>query len=527
MNDLHTNGNGHKTSGRTTARSCLAILLRHRRLVIWSFVAIFAVAATISLLWEGRYQASMLILVDQNERADPVVSGQSNAPPVINHNGVSVEELNSEIALLRSRDLLRTVVMDCDLTSHPGYLTRLEIRFRNLSPQEITANSVRSLAQKLRIEVLPMSNMIQVSYRSSDPHQAAEVLHTLAELYMKKHAAVHRPPGVETFFQQQTRAFQQDLAAQQAQLVSFTRNYGVVSAQVQMEASLQGLSEFQAMQEQNDAALAGTEQRIRELEAEHGVLHPRLTTQVKNSDNAQLLQSLKSTLLGLEIKRTDLLEKFKPSYRPVQEVEKQLEQTRQAIASAEADPWQEVTTDTDPDFELVREEITKARANLADYQARTIALARAVQNYRAQAGWLQREGIAQQNLMREVKTTEANYLLYLSKGEEARIAEALDSRRILNVAMAEAPSVPALPVHSSAWYLVLSGFIACICSVGLAFVADSFDSTLRSPNEAEMLLAVPVLGALPGFPKQNGNGNGHAAMGSNGKGNGKVDTHVS
>ena len=45
---------------------------------------------------------------------------------------------------------------------------------------------------------------------------------------------------------------------------------------------------------------------------------------VRNSDNPQLLEQLKSTLLNLELKRTDLLTKYEPTYRLVQEVDQQI-----------------------------------------------------------------------------------------------------------------------------------------------------------------------------------------------------------
>ena len=44
--------------------------------------------------------------------------------------------------------------------------------------------------------------------------------------------------------------------------------------------------------------------------------------------------------------------------------------------------------------------------------------------------------------MREAKANEDNYLLYLHKREEARIEEALDRTRILNVGMVEQPTDP-------------------------------------------------------------------------------------
>ena len=72
------------------------------------------------------------------------------------------------------------------------------------------------------------------------------------------------------------------------------------------------------------------------------------------------------------------------------------------------------------------------------------------------------------DLVREMKSAEGAYLLYVSKREEARIADALDAGGILNVTVAEQPSVPALPARSSMNLLAISFVVASAFSTGAA-----------------------------------------------------------
>jgi capsular polysaccharide biosynthesis protein len=100
--------------------------------------------------------------------------------------------------------------------------------------------------------------------------------------------------------------------------------------------------------------------------------------------------------------------------------------------------------------------------------------------------------------MRAAKADEDNYLLYLHKREEARIGDALDERRILNVAIVEPPVAPACP--STIFSLFPARFrLATAFSVGIAFTTEYFDPTIRTPREAYSLMEVPVLAWLPGF----------------------------
>jgi len=78
-------------------------------------------------------------------------------------------------------------------------------------------------------------------------------------------------------------------------------------------------------------------------------------------------------------------------------------------------------------------------------QARASAMSGALKALESRALKLEGESVVQQDLLRTAKANEENYLLYHRKREEARIADALDQRKIINAAVAEAPMVPLVP----------------------------------------------------------------------------------
>jgi uncharacterized protein involved in exopolysaccharide biosynthesis len=260
---------------------------------------------------------------------------------------------------------------------------------------------------------------------------------------------------------------------------------------------LQKASELEASLTQSDAAIAETNRRIQMLETQRATIPKRIVTQLKSADNPQLLQQMKSLLLQQELKRTELLAKFEPTYQPVVELEKQIRETRAAIAGEKEAPVRDETTDQNPPYEWVQSELAKARTDLSGLQARANAQRSALARYRTGARALQQAAIAQQGLLRTVKTEEDNYLLYLRKQEEARINDALDQRGILNVAMAEPPTAPALPSRSIVSYSLLGLLLAFTGSVGLAFTMDFMDSSFRTPDEVAAFLGSPVLASIP------------------------------
>jgi uncharacterized protein involved in exopolysaccharide biosynthesis len=209
------------------------------------------------------------------------------------------------------------------------------------------------------------------------------------------------------------------------------------------------------------------------------------------------MQNMKSKLLELELKHTELLAKFEPTYRPVQEVEEQIAQTRAAIVAAEKAPLRDETTDRDPTYEALRSELAKSKTELAATQARAAAVTPLIRTYRTESEQLDRKEILQHDMLRTAKADEENYMLYLRKAEEARISDALDRQRFSNVVVAEPATVPF--TSQARWLLVVvfGGLFAGLVSVILAFVVDRWDPSFRTPEEVESFLGSPVVAAFP------------------------------
>jgi len=466
----------------------LSVGFRQKRLMINTFLGVFSLAILLAAIWPSKYQSEMKILV-RHERADNMVTPDREQPMQL-RTEVSDEELQSEAELLNSRDLLTKVVVACDLQQTGD-------RLRSTKDDERTTRAVVKLANDLKVEPIKLTNLISVKYSSRDPQLAARVLNTLASLYLEKHLAMHRAPGEFAFFHEQAEQYRKALADEEAKLTNFSNEQGVVNPTLEKEISVRKLADVEAESKTTQANIAENKERIRKLRAQLGTLPSRETAQVRTSDNPQLMERMKTTLLELELKRTDLLTKFEPTYRPVQEVEQQIDQTKAAIAAAEKAPLRDETTDRDPTYEALRAELAKSQTDLASLEARATATASLVRSYKTESEQLDNKELLHQDMVRAAKTDEDNYMLYLHKQEEARISDALDRQRISNVVVAEAAVVPLLPQPRWLLALLLGGLLAVLSSVVLAFAVDYWDPSVRTPEEVESLLGSPVVAAIP------------------------------
>jgi uncharacterized protein involved in exopolysaccharide biosynthesis len=487
-----------------TMRDVVAPVFRQRRLATLLFLGIFLGAILTALLLPRKYEAEMKILVNR-ERVDAVVTPNPDSPVTAEPMPlISEEDLNSEVELLKSRDLLEKVVLLCDLESQEKspWKQILEragewLRGRPMTGEERLARAVQTLEDRLVVDPLKKTTLIRVSYTARDPELAARVLQTLAVHYQEKHAAVHRPAGTFTFFEQETDHYRNELAIAEAQLTHFNTEQGIISAPDQKQLILQQLSQFEAELEQARANATEARERALALKSQARTTPERQVTQMKKLDNAQLHSLLESTLLSLELKRSELLMKYAPEYPLVQQVEKQISDAREAIVRAEKSPVEEVVTDRPPAQDWMATELAKAETDGAALEAQAIETARIVRHYREAAQKLDEKSVMQDDLVRNVKTAEENYLLYLHKREEARISDALDRKRIVNVSIAEAATVPALPTLHLAWVLIGGFFAAGIVSVGSAYAVDRLDPSFRTPGELGRYLEVKVLASIP------------------------------
>ncbi len=515
-------------------RDLMAIGFRQKRAVVIAFCSLLMGAILAAILMPADYQGTTKFLIER-ARMDPVVSPGHEAGMV--KSSVTEEELNSEVELLKSDDVMRHVVVAAGLNHHKSVLGFLapdvllgHLGVKHTDEQKIAEAAVR-LSKNLQITLVKKSTLITVTYSSSDPKLVETVLQALDDAYLQKNLAVHHPAGEFQFFEQEAQTYQKSLLEAEAQLTEFSRQQGGVSPQLARDITLQKLSDFAANLQQTYADIASTEKRIDDLEKQEGSTPQRLTTQSSASDDAQVLQGMKNTLISLELKRTGLLTKYQPTYPLVQEVDKEIADTKASIATEEGKPLRAETTDRNPTYAWISEELAKAKADQAALRAKAASIQTIVDRYQVTAHDLEQKGIEQQDLLRKVKTDEDNYLLYEHKREEARTTDALDQKRILNVAIAELPVVPAIQTNTR-WLVLLAGLLLALAApIGLAFVLEYTNSSFRTPSEVFSELNIPVLAAVPhhsyAFPNNgNGNGNGFAKMNGNGNGHGQSnETH--
>jgi uncharacterized protein involved in exopolysaccharide biosynthesis len=474
-----------------TMRDLLAVLFRQPRLVVISFVLVFLGVLTYGVV-APTYESEMKVLLRRG-RVDPVVTSTPSQAE-FERPEVTEEEVNSEVELLQDDEILTTVIEKTGLFSEGNSW------FWSLigdTPDRQLARAVRRTKKRLTVEAVRKAALITVSYDSSDAELGHKVLRGLEDAYLARHHQVHRPPGQFNFFDRQVTQSRSELQAAEFQLMQFSRDEGVVSATQERDMALQRVNEADADDRETQVAMIENSERMRALQVKLNSLPERTLTQIRNSDNPQLLEKMKSHLLELELKRTELLTQYEPTYRFVKEVEQEIAQTKNTISAEEQAPVRDQASDLEPNHEWAKSELIKAEVQAVALGAHARAESALLVHYRDTAHQLNDRATEQEFLLQQFKEAEDRYLLYVNKREEARIGDALDQGGILNVTIAEQPAVPALAKISIVGFAFIGLGCAGVFTVGLAFVTDYLNPAFRTPDEVLAYLHSPVLASLP------------------------------
>lgn len=469
----------------------LARMKKFRRLMSCVFFSVIGLTLLYVWLAPRKYTSHMKILVT-NDRPGLMLTPTGGDEPSLP--GDAEIKINSEVELLRNTDLLRRVVFDCslaNLSSVRSSMGSVECSPANTAPNHLTTNStdekkieraVEKLNHDLSVESLRKTNLIAISYSSRDPNLTVNVLDSLASAYLTEHLKVHGSTEPYEVFTQEREASAQRLEQARLALSTFQQEHPSTIGEQQDSLVHE---KFDTEAQLRDATKALLENRAREQYAKkitsNHSMPKSIITQTRSVPNLYSIQQLNTMLVDLENRRTELLNKYNPGDRLVVQVEKQIDTTQAALASAKADQGQEQLTDRNPVYADAQMEGAQARINVAGLEERQRFLIHQEQDDDARLVELKIAQTRLTELQQEVAEAQEIDDIYRKKQSESQVTESLDKGKIADVEVVERPMVTYIPSSPEVGLDISVGvFAAIIAAIGSVFLAELFSSARHS-----------------------------------------------
>ncbi|ETW98434.1 MAG: hypothetical protein ETSY1_18790 [Candidatus Entotheonella factor] len=504
-------------------RDVASVLFRRRWVLIGIFIPVVMLVATGAILQFSVYEAHAKILIQQERFAFLHVPNESSRPFITREAGE--ELLNSQIELLLSQSLFESVVEAHQLHLRPpcpafdpddSLPSRVRVkvcqmrhqwRGDSLSPQTdgLTAREIQkrfeqtvmAFQSNLKIVPIKQSKLILIRYEDREPELAARVVNDLISRFQAKHLQLNQTAGAYELYRSEAEALRDRLVASEARLQQFRDRAGIIDLPRQKQLSLDKMSDFEGQLRATEAEVAQIEAQLARLKAQLAVQPKWIATERREVQNSAL-DNLKASLMELEIRRSQLREKFTPEAQPLREVESQILQARQILAQEEATRVQEQSSRRNPNVENLEAERLRAESQLSSLRARQQVLRQHVEDYHEITRQLDTLDFEMAPLRRELERNVNSYVGYLKKEEEARFAGVLDQHNIVNVKVAEPAHIPIEPVAPSRSKMLLLGMVlGSMMAVGLAFAVDRLDHSLKTPDDVEQHLGLPLLASVP------------------------------
>lgn len=205
---------------------------------------------------------------------------------------------------------------------------------------------------------------------------------------------------------------------------------------------------------------------------------------------------LETQLFGLKQREQELAAKMKPSHPAVAEIRAQRAQMEEIIEQQVPDRTAS-TQAPNPLRELMRGEMLREQANVAALTERKNVLTKQLADVQRKAELLNAREVELAELQRTVTALESKFKSHVEKLEEARIDKALQADSISSINVIQPATFVERPVSPVKKLGLAAGvLLAFVAAIGTALVLETTDPTVRSEQQIEDNLDLPVLAAI-------------------------------
>lgn len=472
------------------------ILFRHKWKVILFFTAVFTTVAVLTFLTPSIYRSEAMILVHlprEGVTLDPTVT-TGHVIPVVHY---QESETSNELQVLKSQELVEKVVDKIGVGAFsedsPRGVAEKTLEAKGFSKDR--SQIIASVMKSLKIEMLKGSNIIHLSYEGPKPKFNQDILAQLIDFYLEKHIAIHRRSGSYDFFSNQTDQLRSGLQKMEENLRRVKNRTGIASLEDQRRVLLSRISDLQKEMELTDSGAAASKAKILTMEKTLSDI-PQKTVTGETGINYGM-DLMRAKLYDLKLREQDILSKYTEKSVPVQEIRRQIAEAEALIAKEEASRTQ-ITKGPNEAYKQAEMAIITEKGTLSSLEAKSKALKGQLAYARDELKTLNDHEVQMSELQREINLQEASYRKYSQNLEQARVDQALETKKVSNISVVQPPTYPLRPVRPrKSLNLALGLILGVIGGIGLAFFSEHIDQRIRRPEDVEERLKLPILAAIP------------------------------
>jgi capsular exopolysaccharide synthesis family protein len=380
--------------------------------------------------------------------------------------GYRNEYFNTQIRILQSRTLGKTVREEFRSTFG------INANLQGVNPADI-------LIQGPKVEPQEATHLVEVSYRSTHPGAAAQLVNLLFAKFIEFKLDLKSQSSkiVETYISRQIKNLQANLGRKEKEMYEYSNRKELFYTSNEDSTVVKKFSDLNQAYTDAQIERINKEALYQELKGMSYDSYPQVT-------RSQLIDNLKNTYSGLESEYKRKSQIFKATYPEMVRLKSQMETLLQRIEKETKDIAQQALRKAKSEYESAKKKETSL-LQLLDRQKSEILSTNA-------------DAIYYKSLSIEVQNMRSllNYLV--RKQKESVVSSRLEGIQTSNIKVIDYAEVPKNPVNTQKQkILFLAVLLGLALGLGVIFLVDYLDQTVKTPEEVKMLLGLPALGIIP------------------------------
>ncbi len=466
-------------------REYLRVLIKRKWLVFSCLAIIFGVVALATMRSTRIYDAFGSIAIN---KTDPAILNLKESANGGASDYYDPTDLDTEVRILKSDLLALQVIKQLNLDKQPEFggsepapSDALALTTDALQPDsEKTSALLAGFKAGLRVTLVPNTRIIEIHYRSADKNLAANVVNTLINTYIEQNFKTRFESTMQAsdWLSKQLVDLEMKVQTSQEKLVQYQKQHEILGIDEKQNITTSKLDEL-------NKELTAAESDRMEKESVYRLVQSgdsdtaaaAATSAGAGTASSGLMEKMREQQADLKIQVAQLSTQFGTSYPKVVQLNTQLKEV-----------------DAQLQTEMIKV-VSRVRSGyLAALQHETM-LRQALNNQKQEANKLNESAIEYSLLKRDVESYRTLYEGLMEKLKEAGVTAGLRSNNIRSVDKARVPTYPSEPnVPRNLMFALALGLST---GIGLAFLLEGIDNTVRTPEQAQAISALPSLGMIP------------------------------
>ncbi len=390
------------------------------------------------------------------------------------------ERLDTEIEILRSRDLALETIRTLHLESNPDFLPLRDGRPWDLTRPDYRHILISVFQGDVSVSRLGHTSILRIFVTSKRPELASLIANTLVDRYIdhsfqENFAATAK---VSVWLNSKLSNLKENLEKSQARILELQRDigvYGIDQSHSIIAANLEELNK-QYADAQVDRLLK--ESRLQEIESSS----PDVIDAALGNVDPGLLAS-KQRLLQLQSDYNSLSQTYGSAYPRVKTLKAQIDQLQKGLSNQE------------------KAQVTRFQKDLDASRSNEGKLRDALDKQEQQAFGMSEKAMQYELAHRDYETNRLLYDGLQQRLQEAGIMSSLHSTAIHVVDSADTPISPSLPRTNFNKALGIGGGL--FFGICLAILLEMMDTNLKTMTDIEQGLQLPLVAAIPAVDSEH------------------------